>query len=86
MNALGVYYIQPKKKCLVAARQQGTEGVLYTYIGVGLSALLVSTGWQCEGLLAWDERQVQFPRFFVVNLLEGDEGEASIYYYERFNG
>ncbi len=41
---------------------------------------------QCEGLLAWDERQVQFPRFFVVNLLEGDEGEASIYYYERFNG
>ena len=40
----GVLYTA-QKKCLVAARQQGTEGVLYTYIGVGLSALLVSTGW-----------------------------------------
>ena len=66
MNALGVYYIQPKKKCLVAARQQGTEGVLYTYIGVGLSALLVSTGWAMRRPLSVGRATGTVPTLFLL--------------------
>ena len=80
MNALGVYYIQPKKKCLVAAWQQGTEGVLYTYIGVGLSALLVSTGWAMRRPLSVGRATGTVPTFFyfIVNLFSGGEQEKGI--------
>ena len=39
------------------------ECFLYTYTGVRLSALLVSTTGRCQSLYAWDERQVDSHAF-----------------------
>ena len=35
-------------------------------ISVGFLRCLSLSSGQCEGLETWDERQVQFPRFFIL--------------------
>ena len=46
----------------------GREGELYTYIGVGLSALLVSDKkGNAKAFLSWNERQTG-STFFVYNM------------------
>ena len=53
----GVYYIQPSLASSVSTFV-GREGELYTYIGVGLSALLVSTNWgNAKAYRPWNEQK-----------------------------
>ena len=60
----GVYYIQPS----LASDDSNVrcqECFLYTYTGVGLSALLVSTNWAMPEPLHVERVTEQAPRFFV---------------------
>ena len=63
----GVYYIQPSLASDVSAFV-GREGELYTCIGVGLSALLVSTDrGNAKAYRPWNEQQTgsTFPFFCI---------------------
>ena len=51
---------------------------IYTYIGVGLSTLLVSTNLgNARALMRGTSDRVQFPRFFVVNLFRRGAGRRN---------
>lgn len=63
---LGVYYIQPS---LHPCGDAMGKGVIYTCIGVGLSALLVSTNWgNAKAFTSWNGQQGQLHVFFVYHL------------------
>ena len=73
---LGVYYIQPS---LHPCGDAMGKGMIYTCIGVGLSALLVSTNWAMrEPLNRGTGNKGRLHVFFIVLfLLRGWRGERN---------
>ena len=77
----GVYYIQPSLASNMSAFV-GREGELYTCIGVGLSALLVSTDrGNAKAYRPWNEQQtgstfsfLYIPQSILNNALKETEG------------